>query len=195
MGVDCWDFDLPLESYVVHGNPDYPRGIVSQREIAFKEINKVINHDHQHHRDVAVASDGSKFAITMNDGSIQIFDNEESGPVSSIILRDHECSVTALTFSSDGSMLLAGTADRSIRMWHVANAKDVHEIVKINQDSCVLSLGFGHIGHAFLAGLQDGLQEWEAKRFEELLRTHSSFKLPTFDKFSFISKYPSSKYL
>lgn len=177
MGVDCWDFDLPVESYVAHTNPDYPRGIVSRRDIAFKEINKLIDHNREIHRDVAVSNDGLKFAVTMKDGGIHIFENEDTGPVSILILRDHDCQVSSLTFSHDGQILLVGTNDRYIRLWNISDPKLVRLLIEIPQSSSALSFCFGRNGQTFLSGLQDGLQEWEAKQFEEPLAAASSVKL------------------
>ena len=120
--------------------------------------------------------DGMRFAVTCEDGTVQLWNTDGSGPLA--ILRGHEARILAAAFSPDGNHLVTTSQDGTARVWQIDDPRRPPVVLK--HHDIVTSAAFSPDGNRIVTVSDDDtLWVWNADGSGEpvILKGHESTHL------------------
>lgn len=102
---------------------------------------------------------GDRLACAGGDGTVTIWNVEDSSSDPVHLLRGHRRSVTCLQYNRDGSRLLTGGVDATVRVWDTADGSELLSLPVT--DTSVMSLALEPDGRSVVVGAAQGsIRRW-----------------------------------
>lgn len=111
-----------------------------------------------------LSPDGGRMALTLDDGSVQVFDVETSQQITR--LDGHAAEVTAVAFSPDGQRIVTGSEDQTVRIWNTETGEPLltlgGEVQFARHTAEISHAAFSPDGTKVASAGLDGVRVWDA---------------------------------
>ncbi|KAF7966264.1 hypothetical protein HWV62_39409 [Athelia sp. TMB] len=109
---------------------------------------------------VALSPDGSRIALGLSKGAVQVWDTLTGQPALPL-LEGHTNRVLSVSFSPDGSKIVSGSADGTVRVWDAATGQLA--LSPFRESGLIFSVAFSPDGSRIISGSsKNALQVWDA---------------------------------